>query len=97
MKALDRVVNKYFSGRFKDMNLKQLDARFIALNFRAIDDIDALKIALYYFTNRVLNGRNDHSQVDSHLMNYVEDMDHFRSCPWVIYHGKWYMRILTMH
>ena len=76
-----RVRNKYFDCRFKDLNLKQLDARFAALNFCTMDDTDALKISLYYFTNRVLNERKDHSQSDFRLMNYVDDIDHFRSCP----------------
>ena len=64
LKTQHRVRNKYFDSRFKDLNLKQLDARFAALNFRAMDDTNALKIALYYFANRVLNGRKDHSQAD---------------------------------
>ncbi|KAL9444201.1 hypothetical protein AB3S75_017393 [Citrus x aurantiifolia] len=82
LKTQHRLLNKYFGGRFKDLTLKQLDARFSALKFRAMDDTDALKIALYYFADRVLKGRKDHSQADFQLMNHVDDIDHFRSRPW---------------
>ncbi|ESR64835.1 hypothetical protein CICLE_v10010179mg [Citrus x clementina] len=34
-----RLLNKYFGGRFKDLTLKLLDARFSALKFRAMDDL----------------------------------------------------------
>ena len=59
---------------------KQLDAKFVALNFHVMDD--ALKITLHYFADRVLNERKDHSQDDFQLMNYVDDIDRFRSHPW---------------
>ena len=81
LKTQHRLLNKYFGGRFKDLTLKQLDARFSTLKFRAMDDTDALKIALYYFADRVLKGRKDHSQADFQLMNHVDDIDHFRSRP----------------
>ena len=61
IKTQHRVLNKYFGGRFKNLNLKQLDSIFATLNFHAMDDIDALKITLYYFADRVLNERKDHS------------------------------------
>ncbi|KAH9744678.1 glucan endo-1,3-beta-D-glucosidase [Citrus sinensis] len=77
LKTQHRVLNKYFDGRFKDLNLKQLDAKFVALNFRVMDD--ALKITLYYFADRVLNKRKDYSQDDFQLMNYVDDIDRFRT------------------
>lgn len=64
MKAHHRMFDKYFGGRSKDLNLKKLDARFCALNFRAMDHIDALKIALYYFAYRILNKRKDNRQAD---------------------------------
>ena len=48
------------------------------LDFRAMDDTDALKIALFHFADRVLNGRKDHCQINFNLLNEVDDIDHFR-------------------
>ena len=42
-------LNMYFDGLFNNINLTQFDSRFEDLDFKTIDDIDALKIALYYF------------------------------------------------
>ena len=47
-----------------------------------MDDTDALKIALFYFVTRVLNGRKDHYQINFNLLNEIDDIDHFRSRPW---------------
>ena len=41
------------------MNIKQLDENFEEFNFNDTDDIDVLKITLYYFANKLLNGRKD--------------------------------------
>lgn len=35
------LLDKYFNSRFKDLDLKQLDAVFANLNFCAMDDIDS--------------------------------------------------------
>ena len=47
-----------------------------------MDGDDTLKIVLYYFADRVLNGRKDNRQADFKLMNHVDEIDNFRSCPW---------------
>ena len=52
------------------------------LDFKAMDDIDVLKIALFYFADRVLNRRKDHCQINFNLLNEVDDINHFRSIPW---------------
>ncbi|GAY49411.1 hypothetical protein CUMW_118870, partial [Citrus unshiu] len=51
------LLNTYFDRLFRNINLKQFDALFEELDFEAMDDIDALKTVLFYFADRVLNGR----------------------------------------
>lgn len=43
----------YFDGNI-EVNLRELDEKFKDLNFNDMEDIDALQIALYYFTDKVL-------------------------------------------
>ena len=54
---MHRLLNTYFDRLFHNINLKQFDALFEELDFEAMDDIDALKTVLFYFADRVLNGR----------------------------------------
>ena len=77
-----RLLNKYFGGRNHDLNLGQFEKRFMNLDFKTIDDTDALRIAMFYFADRVLHGRNDHCQINFNLLNEVDDINHFRSIPW---------------
>ena len=64
-KSGHKILKTYFGcDLFRNINLKQFDALFEKLNFEAMDDIDALKIALFYFANRVLNGRKGHCQIN---------------------------------
>lgn len=44
-----------------------------------MDNIDALKIALYYFANRVFNGRKDQRTLNSLLLNNIDDLEYFKS------------------
>ncbi|GAY35510.1 hypothetical protein CUMW_278510 [Citrus unshiu] len=81
-KTVHRLLNTYFDSLFHNINLKQFDALFEELNFEAMDDIDALKIVLIYFADRVLNGRKGHCQINFSWLNEVDDIDHFRNCPW---------------
>lgn len=77
-----RLLNKYFDGRLCNLNLDIFDSRFEDLVFQAMVDIDVLKITLYYSTNKALNGRNDHYQVNFSLLDNVDDIDHFQNCSW---------------
>ncbi|GAY56083.1 hypothetical protein CUMW_169090 [Citrus unshiu] len=54
-KTVYRLRNMYFGGVHRKINLKEFDVLFEKLKFEAMDDIDALKIALFYFVDRVLN------------------------------------------
>ena len=63
-KTVHKLLNTYFDGLFRNITLKQFDALFEELDFKAMDDIDTLKIALFYFANRVLNGRKGHCQIN---------------------------------
>ena len=76
-----RLRDLYFDGDL-GATLKEFDARFEALNFNDVDDVDALKIALYYFADRVLNGRKDERKPNSNLLYEVDDLEYFRSLPW---------------
>ena len=46
-KMVHRLLNTYFDGLFRNINLKKFDALFEELNFEAMDDINALKIASF--------------------------------------------------
>ncbi|GAY59143.1 hypothetical protein CUMW_192300 [Citrus unshiu] len=67
---------------FRNINLKQFDALFEKLNFEAMDDINTLKITLFYFVDRVLNGRNSHCQINFDWLNEVDDINYFQNRPW---------------
>ncbi|KDO39422.1 hypothetical protein CISIN_1g036576mg, partial [Citrus sinensis] len=81
-KTIHRLLKKYFVGMFREINLGQFEQRFMDLNFRAMDDTKALKIALFSFVDRAINGRKDHCQINFNLLNEVDDINHFRSRPW---------------
>lgn len=76
-----RLRDLYFNGNL-EVNLKQFDARLKDLNFDDMDDVDALKVTLYYFADRVLNGRKDERKPNSLLLNDVDDLEYLRSLPW---------------
>ena len=57
------------------------------LHFKTMNDTDALKIAMFYFADRVLHGRKDHCQI-----NFTFEV--FRG---VICHGKQYIKALIMY
>ena len=71
----------YFNGDL-GANLKQFDARFDDLNFNNMEDVNALKIVLYYFADRVLNRRKGERKPNSMLLNEFDDLDYFRSLLW---------------
>ncbi|GAY62287.1 hypothetical protein CUMW_216610, partial [Citrus unshiu] len=77
LKTVHRLLITYFNGLSRNINLKRFDVLFEELDFEAMDDIDALKIALFYFADRVLNGRKGHCQINFSLHNEVDDIDHF--------------------
>ncbi|KAH9667254.1 hypothetical protein KPL70_020965 [Citrus sinensis] len=55
-----RLRNTYFGGVHRKINVKEFDAIFKELKFEEMDDMDALKIALFYFADRVLNAIRKH-------------------------------------
>lgn len=72
----------YFGGLFWKINLGQYESRFTDLYFEAIDDTNAVKITLFYFTDQVLNERKEQYQINLSLLKEVDDIDHFQSYPW---------------
>ena len=81
-KIVHRLWNTYFSGVHRKINLKEFDVLFKKLKFEAMDDIDALKIALFYFAARVLNVRKNHCQIIFSWLKEVDDIEYFRKRPW---------------
>ncbi|GAY65102.1 hypothetical protein CUMW_238640, partial [Citrus unshiu] len=81
-KTVHRLRNTYFGGVHRKINLKEFDALFKKLKFEAMDDIDALKIALFYFADRVLNARKNHCQINFSWLNEVDDIEYFRKRLW---------------
>ncbi|XP_052297102.1 uncharacterized protein LOC127902282 isoform X2 [Citrus sinensis] len=55
---------------------------FKELKFEEMDDMDALKIALFYFADRVLNARKNHCQINFDWLDQVDDIQYFRKRPW---------------
>ncbi|GAY57741.1 hypothetical protein CUMW_181790 [Citrus unshiu] len=77
-----RLRNTYFGGVHRKINVKQFDAVFKKLKFEEMDDMDALKIALFYFADRVLNARKNHCQINFDWLDQVDDIQYFRKRPW---------------
>ena len=61
IKMEQRLRNTYFGGVHRKINVKQFDAVFKELKF---EEMDALKIALFYFADRVLNARKNYCQIN---------------------------------
>ena len=72
-----RLQNMYFGGVHRKIKLKEFDALFKKLKFEEIDDMDGLKIALFYFVDRVLNVRKNHCQINFDWLNEVNDIEYF--------------------
>ncbi|XP_052298878.1 uncharacterized protein LOC127902803 [Citrus sinensis] len=77
-----RLRNTYFGGVHCKINVNEFDALFKKLKFEEMDDMDALKIALFYFVDRVLNARKNHCQINFDWLNQVDDIEYFRKRPW---------------
>ena len=63
------LLNKYFDDLFRKMNLAQFESRFMDLDFEVMEDIHVLKIALFNFVYKVLNGRTENCQINFSLFN----------------------------
>ncbi|GAY58583.1 hypothetical protein CUMW_188100 [Citrus unshiu] len=77
-----RLRSTYFGGVHHKINVNQFDAIFKELKFKKMDDMDALKIALFYFADRVLNARKNHCQINVDWLDQVDDIQYFRKHPW---------------
>ncbi|GAY60940.1 hypothetical protein CUMW_205960 [Citrus unshiu] len=76
-KTVHRLRNTYFGGVHHKINLKEFDALFKKLKFEEMDDMDTLKIALFYFADRVLNAKKNHCQINFDWLNEVDDIEYF--------------------
>ncbi|XP_052300032.1 uncharacterized protein LOC107177970 [Citrus sinensis] len=81
-KKIDRLWKTYFGGVHRKINVKEFDALFKELKFEEMDDMDSLKIALFYFADRVLNVRKNHCQINFDWLNEVDDIQYFQNRPW---------------
>ncbi|GAY57338.1 hypothetical protein CUMW_178670 [Citrus unshiu] len=77
-----RLRNTYFGGVHRKINVNEFDAIFKELKFEEMDDMHALKIALFYFVDRVLNARKNHCQINFDWLDQVDDIQYFRKRPW---------------
>ena len=76
-KTVHKLRNTYFGGVHRKINLKEFDALFKKLKFEEMDDMDALKIVLFYFADRVLNARKNHYQINFDWLNEFDDIEYF--------------------
>ncbi|KAJ4706646.1 Phospholipase-like protein [Melia azedarach] len=76
-----RLQDLYF-GLKPAPNLDDIDSAFYALDFTAIDDMDAVKITLYYVLERVVIRRARRYLADLWLMGLVDNLDEFNKYPW---------------
>lgn len=76
-----RLKDLYF-GQKAAPTLDDIDLAFFALDFTSIDDVDAVKLTLYYILERVLIGRAGRYLADLWLMSIVDDLDVFNQYPW---------------
>ncbi|GAY54484.1 hypothetical protein CUMW_157050 [Citrus unshiu] len=79
-KKVDRLQKTYFDGVHRKINVKEFDALFKESKFEEMDDMDnmdALKIALFHFADRVLNARKNHCQINFDWLNEVDDIQYF--------------------
>ena len=81
-KTVHRLRNTYFGGVHRKINVKEFNALFKELKFEEMNDMDALKIALFYFADRVLNARKNHCQINFDWLDQVDDIQYFRKRPW---------------
>ena len=79
---MHRLWNTYFGSVHRKINLKEFDTLFKKLKFEEMDDMDILKIALFYFADRVLNAKKNHYQINFDWLNEVDDIQYFRNRPW---------------
>ncbi|GAY63400.1 hypothetical protein CUMW_225250 [Citrus unshiu] len=77
-----RLRNTYFGGVHRKISVNEFDAVFKKLKFEEMDNMEALKIALFYFTDRVLNARKNHCQINFDWLDQVDDIEYFRKRPW---------------
>ncbi|KAJ4724895.1 Phospholipase-like protein [Melia azedarach] len=63
-------------------NLDDIDNILYALDFTTIDDMDAVKVTLYYVLERVVIGWAGRYLADLWLMGLVDDLDEFHRYPW---------------
>ena len=74
----NRLLKTYFADDlFHNIIVKQFDVLFENLNFKTMDDNDELKIALFYFVNKVLNRRKCHHQINFDWLNGIDDINYF--------------------
>ncbi|KAJ4714993.1 Phospholipase-like protein [Melia azedarach] len=76
-----RLKDLYF-GLKPSPTLDDIDIAFHALDFTSIDDVDAVKVMLYYLLERVVIGRAGRYLADLWLMSLVDDLDEFNRYPW---------------
>ena len=73
-----RIRDVYFDDN-DEFQLQKLDTRFDAFDFTQINDNYALRIALFYFTNRVLCARPNERPIHKFILYVVADLKCFNN------------------
>ncbi|KAJ4712336.1 Phospholipase-like protein [Melia azedarach] len=76
-----RLRDMYFGGQ-TSMELKDLQEAYKAIDFRLIDDLDAVKLSLYVLMDLFLLGRGQRYHTDMWILQMVDDLEQFNRFPW---------------
>ncbi|KAJ4706590.1 Phospholipase-like protein [Melia azedarach] len=76
-----RLRDMYFGGQ-TSMELKDLQEAYKAIDFRLIDDLDAVKLSLYVLMDLFLLGRGQRYHTDMWILQMVDDLEQFNRFSW---------------
>lgn len=76
-----RLRETYFDGS-PVITFKDIDLAYDRLDFTTVDDMDAVKLSLFFFVERLLLGRPTRHRSDPWVLELVDDLDKFNSYPW---------------
>ncbi|CAL2245981.1 unnamed protein product [Prunus armeniaca] len=84
-------VSEISSGDNDEIKLKEIYFRDEGITYSDLEHAfvkctegnDIYKLALVYFTELVVLGRDKHLNINANYLILVEDLDAFNKCPWV--------------
>ena len=78
LEEFKKIGDVYFNGN-DEFQLQELDTRFEVSDFTQINDKDALRIALFYFADRVLCARHNERLIHKFILYVVTDLKCFNN------------------